>query len=164
MRKAIPKKAQPAKPKTQQRQVLLRAAFRHILVPTDGSREAGVGVKKAIALARDLGARLRAVYLPPLPPASADIGLGALHDAPLLVEHFDQMAKAQAEKALARIQAAAEEAGVECTGETLQAREPWPALLERARALRCDLLVVAPHGRLEGGAPAGAEVSILVLA
>ena len=164
MRKATLKKAQPAKPKTQQRQVLLRAAFRHLLVPTDGSREAGAGVKKAIVLARDLGARLRVVYLPPPPSVSTDLGLGALHDAPLLVEHFDQMAQAKAETALARVRAAAEEAGVECTGETLQTREPWPALLERARALRCDLVVVAPHGRLEGGAPAGAGISILVLA
>lgn len=138
-----------------------RAAFRHVLVPTDGSREAAARVKKAIALARDMGARLRAVYVPPKtePP---DHGLGAIHGGNLLVDHFDAVAEAKAKKILAAVKASAGEAGVACVGETMKAGDAWPGLLEIARNRRCDLIVIAPHGRTTAGVP-DAAVSILLL-
>ena len=38
-------------------------------------------------------------------------------------------------------------AGVSCQAHTVEALHPWEAIIEHARRMQCDLLVMASHGR-----------------
>ena len=50
--------------------------FKHILVPTDGSKLAAKGIKLGVRLAKALGARVTGVYviLPYVPPVYGEMG------------------------------------------------------------------------------------------
>jgi nucleotide-binding universal stress UspA family protein len=143
-----------------------RKSYRHLLVPTDGSALALRGARAAVSLARDLGARLRAVYVAP-----KDEPLGAVHGASILLEHFEQATGARAKKALGAVKAAADAAGVRCVGEAVTDNEPWKGMLRVARARKCDLVVIASKGRFGGwmlrGETArllsGATIAVLVV-
>ena len=51
--------------------------YKHILIPTDGSKLAGKGIKAGVQLARALGARVTGVYVIP-PYAPPMYGEGAI--------------------------------------------------------------------------------------
>ena len=121
--------------------------FKHILVPTEGSRLAAKGVKSGVRLAKALGARVTGVYviepyLPPMVPEAAVMATAALDP-----REYEKAAKAQAAKALATLEREARQAGVRCTRQVVTAPQPWQGILKLARAKRCDAIVIASHGR-----------------
>lgn len=120
--------------------------YKHILVPTDGSKLSARAIRAACSLAQTLGARLTGVYvIPPWnPPAYVE---GMVYVADLGPQrHKALMAKA-AKKALAAVSVEARLAGIACAAAAPLSREPWEGILKTARARRCDLIVMASHGR-----------------
>lgn len=113
--------------------------FRHILLPTDGSRLSRRIVRPAIALAKHHGARLTAMHVIPAE-------FGRVLDA----ETKKRLRRASVEEGkeyLARIESAARARGVECQRLLLAHDQPWRAITGAARRRRCDLIVMAAHGR-----------------
>ena len=49
--------------------------------------------------------------------------------------------------ALKKVEAAARSEGVEADGRFVTAEAPWRAIIEEARRDKCDLIVMASHGR-----------------
>lgn len=118
--------------------------YRHILVATDGSPLSMKAVRTAAKLARALGARLTAVYaLPPFVPPTAYEAV-AFHVA-YTVEKYDKSVRKAAEGILGRAVRAAGD--LECGTAVVHDVDPWKAILDTARARRCDLVVMASHGR-----------------
>jgi nucleotide-binding universal stress UspA family protein len=60
--------------------------------------------------------------------------------------HKELMAKA-AKKALDTLGAEARRGGVACASAAPLADQPWEGILKTARGKRCDLIVMASHGR-----------------
>lgn len=120
--------------------------FRHILVPTDGSRLAQRGVKAGIRLAKALGARVTAVYVIPryVPPM---YGEAAIYVPGIDPQRYRQYTERQAKKALAAAAAEARRAGVRCATRFLVETPAWKGLLRAARSARCDTVAMASHGR-----------------
>jgi len=120
--------------------------YKHILVPTDGTKLSARAVRAAVALARTCGARITGVFvIPPyVPPVYAE---GMLYVADIGPRrHKELMAKA-AKKALDAVGAEARRGRVACASATPLADQPWDGILKTARAKRCDLIVMASHGR-----------------
>jgi nucleotide-binding universal stress UspA family protein len=120
--------------------------YKHILVPTDGTKLSARAVRAAVALARTCGARITGVFvIPPyVPPVYAE---GMLYVADIGPRrHKELMAKA-AKKALDALGAEARRGRVACASATPLADQPWDGILKTARAKRCDLIVMASHGR-----------------
>ncbi|MFZ2990872.1 universal stress protein [Ideonella sp.] len=116
--------------------------YRNILVPTDGSDITAKAVQSAIALARTLGATLTAISVKEPFPYSA---ISEMQPVPPQ-EFFD----AQERIASARVKTvveAAQAAGLECAGFTVEASHPWEAVVDMAKDKGCDLIVMASHGR-----------------
>ena len=119
---------------------------KHILVPTDGSKLSARAVRMACSLAKTCGARITGVYVVPPwnPPLYAE---GMVYVADLGPQrHKALMAKA-AKRALDAAGAEARRAGIAFAFAAPLAREPWEGILKAARARRCDLIVMASHGR-----------------
>ena len=120
--------------------------FKHILIPTDGSRLAAKGVKAGVKLARALGARVTGVYVmsPYLPPM---YGEAAIYVAYLSPQEYRKITLKAAKKALALVDAEARKARVRCSTLVQTEVQPWKGILRAARARRADTIAIASHGR-----------------
>lgn len=120
--------------------------FKHILVPTDGSRLAMKGVRSGIKLAKSLGAKISAVYvIPPYQPAMYGEAAAFYVDA-LSKTSYDEAARKNAQKALAAVEREARTARVRCSTVSVVAPLPWQGILRAARGRRCDAIAMASHG------------------
>ena len=119
--------------------------YKRILVPTDGSKLSLKAAKAAALLAKRLKARITALYViePFLPSSNGESALLRRHTATQKM-YEDAMAE-HAAKALAKVAAAAGKA--RCETLTLTDFHPWEAIIKAARAKKCDLIVMASHGR-----------------
>jgi len=119
--------------------------FKHILVPTDGSALSTDTARRAVAFARESGARITFFFAKPEYPV-AFYGEGALID-PTTPEKFAEMAERQAGEILARCEALAGEAGVPATSVAATSDVPYQAIIDAAAASGSDLIFMASHGR-----------------
>jgi len=121
--------------------------FRNILVPTDGTPMARHAIRHAVRLAREQKARVTGFTVAPAwepdlyaygkdaPPGFISPGQHALH------------AKRTAERHLAAVRKAAAAAGVPCRCDWVEGVFPYLEILKAAKRHRCDLIVMASHGR-----------------
>jgi nucleotide-binding universal stress UspA family protein len=125
--------------------------YKHILVPTDGSNLSAGAVKAAAKLAHEFNAKLTSVHvIPPYTTQSFAEGTGPVGDVD--AKRYRKLSKARAQQVLERAKKEAEAAHVTCSTTVVTAESPWAAIVEEARKGRCDLIVMASHGRrgLEG--------------
>jgi len=116
--------------------------YHRILVSTDGSEITKKAVATAIELADELGASLFAISVKEPFPYSA---ISEMQPTPPQ-EFFDAQDRIAQQRVKAVVDAAYA-AGVECTAHTVEALHPWEAIIDHARDQRCDLIVMASHGR-----------------
>jgi nucleotide-binding universal stress UspA family protein len=131
--------------------------FKHILVATDGSKLAAIGIKAGVRLAKQLGAKVSGVYVvqPYVPPV---YGEAAIYYAGYSPKEYKQIAEKAAKKALAVLEIEAQTAGVPSATRIVSDAPPWAGILKAARARKCDAIVMASHGRGSvGGLLLGSE-------
>lgn len=119
--------------------------FKHLLVPTDGSELSQRTVQRAVAFAREVGARITFFYAKPDYPVSF-YGEGALID-PTTPEKFAELAEKQAQEILVAATAEASAAGVESSSLSDTSDIPYDAIISAAQSRGCDLIFMASHGR-----------------
>ena len=120
--------------------------YRHILVSTDGSKLSAKAVKTAVRLAKALDAKITGAYVI-VPYVPALYGEAAAY-APLLNgRQHKQMVTQEAKKALAAVEAEAQAAGVPCGTLSATNEHPWRGIVRAAMARKCDVIVMASHGR-----------------
>ena len=120
--------------------------YKHILVSTDGSKLSGKAIRTAVMLARALGARVTGVYvIPPYPPPM--YGEAMIYAPAMSSAKYRDSAKRAGKKALAAVEIEAQTAGVACAAALLAAADPWEGIVRTAKAKKCDLVVMASHGR-----------------
>lgn len=119
--------------------------YKHILVPTDGSKLSQQAAQAAIALAAKLGARITAFFA--APPATPILFKQLLPVGYATPAQHARMIKRAAEDYLGGIEKAARDAGVPCQSASATSDYPADAILAVARKHRCDLIFIASHGR-----------------
>ena len=120
--------------------------YKHILVPTDGSKLSNAAAKSAAKLAGEVGAKITAVYViqPYAPPADPEaIAFYNAYGA----KEYAEATKKTAKQAIDKVRAAAAAAKVPVDGVAVTAPAPWRAIVELAGQKKCDLIVMASHGR-----------------
>jgi nucleotide-binding universal stress UspA family protein len=120
--------------------------FKHILVPTDGSKLSDRAVQRGIELASALGARITAVHVISEFRIMADESF-VLPTSADLKRRYDNEAKARAEKMLAKIGDRAKAAAVKYEGLAVTGDVPYEQIIEAAKKVKCDLIMMASHGR-----------------
>jgi nucleotide-binding universal stress UspA family protein len=119
--------------------------YQHLLVPSDGTQLSAQALEQAIALAKILGAKLTLLHVQPLLPVSL-MGMGDLLD-PSTVVSLSANAERVSERILREARAAASREGLEIEAEVLKQDLPFRAIVDAAKRLGCDLIVMASHGR-----------------
>ena len=119
--------------------------FKHILVPTDGSKLSLKAAKYAARLARAMGARITGFYAAP-DLGSVYYGEGYIVRAPSAKAQAE-FNRQQARKILSAIEIEAEVEKVPCTVFHALSDSPYEAIIDAAKSRKCDLIVMASHGR-----------------
>ncbi len=120
--------------------------YKHILLATDGSKLSAKAVKTAIHLAKALGAKVTAAYViaPYVTPMYSE---AVAYAPPLTPQKYRELAAREAKKALAAVEIEAQTAGVPCTPITTTNEHPWLGIVRAAQSRKCDVIVMASHGR-----------------
>ena len=120
---------------------------KHILVPTDGSETAQRGVDYALALARDLGAKVTVLTI--TDPYSRD-GITARASwirSDEQVNEFNRGQKEAADKVLKKVKADAGKMGVDIALLQVSEARPAEAILQTAAVRGAHQIVIGSHGR-----------------
>lgn len=117
--------------------------FAHILLPTDGSLSTEPLIRKCITFAKEIGARITALYVVPEFHVLA-YSPGIVNDTP---ERYQQESEARARQILAQIELEAKEQGVPCDGVFVVGDEPYDTIIKVAEERGADLVCMASHGR-----------------
>lgn len=120
--------------------------YKHILIPTDGSKPAGKAAKQGIALAKSLGATLTTLHVAPEFQMVVDEGF-VMPNIEDMKKRFDAQTLRQAQKIVDAIAAEAKAARVKCETVVARGARPYETVLQHARKAKCDLIVMGSHGR-----------------
>jgi nucleotide-binding universal stress UspA family protein len=119
--------------------------YQRILVPTDGSALSKKAVKSAIELAASIGAEVVAMNVVPRYPTS--YFEGGMTVSPTEVARVEKQWAEQGQARADAVREAAESAGVKARSVTVRSDLVAEAILSAVRKYKCDLVVMASHGR-----------------
>ena len=113
--------------------------YKHILIATDGSDLSGQAIEHGVALAKSLGAKATVLTVSePLYPSAFE---------PKMVEQYKKHIAALAAKYLDVAKDAAAASGVACDLVRVEHEHPYKAIIDTAERRKCDVIVMASHGR-----------------
>lgn len=121
--------------------------YTHILIATDGSELAQKGVDHGLSLAKAIGAKVTIMNVTEPAPIFASAGMyGPVATAEDIVS-YQKAGEEYGAKVLNAAKAQAEKLGV--NAEAVHVEEMWAAeaINQIASDRRCDLIVMASHGR-----------------
>ena len=121
--------------------------YKHIMLPVDGSDPSRKAEKECVAFAKSIGAKVTAIHVvshfhlhfqPWATPKS-------LHTK--IEKEHEEEAKEIAQKMVSEIVTRAKEKGVECDGLVVVGDHPYEEIINNAENRKCDLIMMASHGR-----------------
>ena len=118
--------------------------FKQILIATDGSDASAHAAKLAVGMARAHGAKLTAVYVADPYPY---VGVGDIN--PMGFQSYMALAQEHASRAHAKVEELCKQDGPPVTLEVRLVEEVGPAvgIVQTAREIHADLIVLGSHGR-----------------
>ena len=120
--------------------------FKHILLPTDGSKLSDNAVKRGIEFAKSINAKITVIHVVPEFRMVADEGFVAPMSAQFK-ERFEKEARGRAQKVLDKAEKMAKTAEVAYGGVIVNSDFPHQQIIHTAQKLKCDLIMMASHGR-----------------
>lgn len=119
--------------------------YKKLLVATDGSTLSKKAVRSAVELAESLGAELVALYVVPSYPVSYFEG-GVTISTQEIARTEKQWAD-QGQAIVDTVKASAEAQGLKAKAVVARSNLVAEAILSAAKRHKCDLIVMASHGR-----------------
>jgi nucleotide-binding universal stress UspA family protein len=118
--------------------------FKHILIPTDGSAIGNKAAKAGVALAALLGARVTAYHGLEDPQRLYMEGFSL---DPTVVLDLEMRARELAQKRIDAIGRLAKAAGVRFAAVITKVDTAYEGIINTAKERKCDVIVMASHGR-----------------
>jgi nucleotide-binding universal stress UspA family protein len=117
--------------------------YKNILIATDGSELSAKALHQGLKLAKALGAQVR-VATATEPWEAVVVGEVAVVVTP---QKYAETSARNAADVLAKAKAIADEEGVAIQALHVSERHPAEGIIEAAKENKCDLIVMASHGR-----------------
>jgi nucleotide-binding universal stress UspA family protein len=121
--------------------------YKHIMLPVDGTELARKAEKECIAFAKSIGAKVTAIHVlshfhlhfqPWATPKSVHTKIEKEHE---------EEAREIAQKMISALTKRAKADGVECDGLVVVGDHPYEEIINSAEERKCDLIMMASHGR-----------------
>ncbi|MBK9115533.1 MAG: universal stress protein [Betaproteobacteria bacterium] len=119
--------------------------YKHILIPTDGSRASARAAAAGVELAKSVGAKITGFFA--APPATPVVFKQFLPVGYMSPDEHKKAIERAAAAYLGAIERAAKRAGVPYQGVQVVSDFPAEAILRAAAKGGCDLVFMAPHSR-----------------
>jgi nucleotide-binding universal stress UspA family protein len=120
--------------------------YKHILIATDGSELAGRALEHGLALAKKVNASVTLVTVTEQ-WSPFDMAHKAREGVSEPTRQFEKMAADSANAILTSAEQYAKKAGVDCDRVHIPDQNPADGIVAVAENKRCDLIVMASHGR-----------------
>ena len=117
--------------------------FKHILLPTDGSKLSEKAVRQSVRMAKALNAKITALHVV---PKFHTFGFQPEMIEPTRSE-YEQESTARAQEFLAFAGKVAKAAGVDFDGVKVSGDHPFKEIIRTAQKKGCDMILMASHGR-----------------
>jgi len=117
--------------------------FKHILVPTDGSKLSEKAIKHAIGFARQCKARVTALHV--IPKFHTFTYQAELLE--MTPKEYEKSGIEHANQYLRYAKRVASNAGVDCDSAHASSDQPYKEIIKTAQKKGCDLILMASHGR-----------------
>ena len=117
--------------------------FNHILLPTDGSELSESAIRQGIRLAESLKARVTGLAVMPVQHAFS----GEVVMPSEAIDAAEHRCREVATGYLSVIERTAQEAGVHCELVYETSDHPYEVIIRTAEHQKCDLIMMASHGR-----------------
>ncbi len=119
--------------------------YKRVLLPIDGSELSTKAIRQAVAFAADARAEVIGLFAAPgYHPVVYEDFVPPDFMSP---EQHKASAKKRAERILSPLARACEKAGVPCRTRYVIDDNPYAAIIAAAKKDKCDLIVMASHGR-----------------
>ena len=118
--------------------------FKHILIPTDGSKLSEAALHAGLQLAKEQGSEVTVLYVMPDYSAMMYSSEGMVGYSP---SELRKDAEKMADKVLQAVQDMAKAEGAECKTARTMNFSVHQAIIQQAKDSNCDLIVMASHGR-----------------
>lgn len=106
--------------------------YRHLLLPMDGSPSSESAARSGVRLARQMNAKITALHVEPLARTPGDAPPGDGERSCSMLDYARRVAQA---------------ADVDCDVVRAAGDHPYEVIVDSARRLGCDLIVMASHRR-----------------
>ena len=116
---------------------------KNILIATDGSDLAAKAVEQGVLFAKEIGAGITALTI----TEPFNVLSLAPSDLDTRPSNIRNMREVYAEKVLDTVAAAAKSAGIDCETLQIEHEHVYQAIIDAAAARKCDLIIMASHGR-----------------
>jgi nucleotide-binding universal stress UspA family protein len=121
--------------------------FRNILVPTDGSALSRRAIARAVRLAKEQKARITGLWVGPAWEPNLYAYAAGVPPGYISPRKHATHVKQAAGRHLTHVKKAAAAARVPCKCVCVEGAFPYLEIINAARRNRCDLIVMASHGR-----------------
>jgi nucleotide-binding universal stress UspA family protein len=122
--------------------------YKHILIPTDGSEMSARAIAHGIELAQRLNAKVTGLaVISPWEDVAFSIKTFDINH-----EQYERHAEAYAAASLLVLSSTAKTAEVSCSVVQIKQSQAWSAIIDTAKQMHCDLILMASHGRSGIGA------------
>ena len=117
--------------------------YKHLLVVTDRTPCSDKVIADGMRFAKAIGAKIT-IFTAISPWIGPEFSMVAQSDD---TGGYARIIEENVGRCLARGSAMATEAGVPCTTLSKNSEHPWKAIIDAAASERCDLIIMASHGR-----------------
>jgi len=120
--------------------------YQHIMLPIDGSELSLKAVHEGVNLAKALGSKITLITVvsPYRLSVTSPITSGFVDE---IEKRHDEESKKEAQKLHTEVVAGAKSEGVQCDSLVVMGDNPYARITENAQTCKCDLIVMASHGR-----------------
>ncbi len=116
--------------------------YKHILIPTDGTPLSDQAITKGAEFAKEIGARVTVIMVEiPFPLVMANPGFAPIP------ESIRQQYDAATQEMLQRTKESLSAKGLNCDVMSIQHESVHQGIIDTAKSEKCDLIVMASHGR-----------------
>jgi nucleotide-binding universal stress UspA family protein len=121
--------------------------YKHIMLPVDGSDLSLKAEKECIAFAKSIGAKVTVIHV--LPHFNLHVSAYSAPKAMItkIEDEHDEETKQVVQTMLAEVEKRIKADGIKCDSLLVVADNPYEAIIEKAGASGCDLIMMASHGR-----------------
>jgi nucleotide-binding universal stress UspA family protein len=121
--------------------------YKHIMLPIDGSPLSRKAEKECFAFAKSTGAKVTAIHVVPRFYLHLIAGTTPKSVHAKIEKEHEEEARKLAQKLISSVTARAKEKSVNCDGIVVVGDYPYEEIIKSADNRKCDLIMMASHGR-----------------